>query len=196
VIVLNYSKASLITKANANYTCSLCGATERIQSHHRIPKDDLTLISLCAICHHKQHPKMALGLFTSNVQQPYWHNKSMSTIAREMGVCSRTIARIVKRLDIPRGVLLEYDEDRIRGSIRKGNGKVEIIKTMYSKYYRNGEQIEREYCPYCNSWIPLVKAGIAYGEKGNACQRWMCRNKSCRKYTIVPTSLYFVAIVV
>jgi 5-methylcytosine-specific restriction endonuclease McrA len=99
---------------NANYTCQECGSTEMIQAHHRIPKDDSTLICLCAECHSKKHPNVPRGLFFNKSRQPYWENKSASTLAKELGVHARTIYRIAKKLSISKGILAINDEKLIR----------------------------------------------------------------------------------
>lgn len=97
-------------KSNAHYRCEECGSTEYIQAHHRIPKDDSTLMVLCAECHGKKHPNVPHKLFFTSNCQPYWTNVSASTLAREAGVHPRTIWRLIKRLNIKKGCL--SDETR------------------------------------------------------------------------------------
>jgi len=106
-------------KANANYTCQECGSTELVQAHHEIPGDDDSLIALCAECHSKRHPDVPKALFFSTNNQPYWNNKSASSLAREIGVHSRTIIRAAKRLEILSGELSQWDEGLIKQNIPK-----------------------------------------------------------------------------
>lgn len=117
-------EAGLLLKIKYNYTCQKCGSRELIQSHHQIPKDDNSLIVLCAVCHSNEHPNLPKALFFNKLNQPYWRNKSASSIAKEVGVHSRTITRIAKRLNIPMGELSEQDENRIKAQTGKYfNGK-------------------------------------------------------------------------
>lgn len=104
-------------KANANYQCQECGSTELVQAHHNIPSDDSSLIVLCAECHSSRHPNVPKALFYTKNHQPYWYNKSASTLARELGVCSRTIVRRARKLGIPKGELKFSDEKAIRNKI-------------------------------------------------------------------------------
>jgi len=110
-------------KANAHYICQECGSTEMIQAHHQIPKDDSTLICLCAECHSKRHPDIPRALFFNKNTQPYWENKSASTIAKEVGLNPRTICRRAKRLGISKGILSEADEILLK----KRHEKVQYI---------------------------------------------------------------------
>lgn len=87
-------------KANAHYTCQECGSTELIQAHHRIPKDDSTLICLCAECHSNKHPDIPKALFFTRLTQPYWSNKSASSLAKENNLHPRTIIRRAKKLGL------------------------------------------------------------------------------------------------
>ena len=105
-------------KANAYFTCRECGSTELIQAHHEIPGDDDSLVSLCAECHSRKHPDVPKALFFSNIQQPYWHNKSASSLAKELGAHPRTIIRAAKRLGILPGELSPWDEELIRSNIK------------------------------------------------------------------------------
>ena len=104
-------------KANAHYTCQECGSTELIQAHHEIPGDDDSLIPLCAECHSNKHPDVPKALFFSTNQQPYWHNKSASSLAKELGAHPRTITRAAKRLGILPGELSQWDEELIRNNV-------------------------------------------------------------------------------
>ncbi len=112
-------------KANAHFTCQECGSTELIQVHHEIPGDDNSLIALCAECHSKKHPDVPMALFFSTNHQPYWHNKSASSLAKELGVHSRTVIRAAKRLEISPGELSQWDEELIKNNIPKLNRKPE-----------------------------------------------------------------------
>lgn len=108
-------------KANAHYICQEqeCGSTELIQSHHEIPGDDDSLIVLCAECHSRRHPDVPKALFFNKGIQPYWHNKSASSLAKELGVHPRTIIRAAKRLEILPGELSPWDEELIRNNVPK-----------------------------------------------------------------------------
>jgi len=120
---------SVKVKANAHYTCQECGATELIQTHHEILGDDDSLIVLCADCHSKRHPNVPRALFFSTKNQPYWHNKSASSLAKELGVCPRTIIRAARRLRILPGELTPWDEELIKNNIPKlqwNNPKLEL----------------------------------------------------------------------
>ena len=76
--------AAIRVKSNANYICQECGSTELIQAHHQVPGDDSSLVVLCAECHSQKHPNLPKALFFSNNHQPYWHNKSASSLADEL----------------------------------------------------------------------------------------------------------------
>lgn len=111
--------ANTRAKANANYICKDCGSTEMIQAHHEIPGDDASLIVVCAECHSKRHPDLPHDLFTSKNHQPYWFNKSASSIARQIGVHARTIIRRAKKYGIPLGELSKENENIIKNPPRK-----------------------------------------------------------------------------
>lgn len=106
--------APIRAKANAHYQCQECGSTELIQAHHEIPGDDDTLIALCAECHRQRHPDLPKALFFSTNNQPSWENISASSIARQVGCCSRTIIRRAKILGIGQGVLSPADLGRLK----------------------------------------------------------------------------------
>lgn len=110
-------------KANARYTCQECGSTELIQAHHQVPRDDNSLIALCADCHSRRHPSLAKSLFFTKNHQPYWYNKSAASMAKELGVSSRTIIRTARHLNISRGELTPWDEELIKKNIPKLNPK-------------------------------------------------------------------------
>jgi len=73
-------------KAKVHYICQECGSSELIQAHHEIPGNDDSLIALCADCHSKRHPNMPRTLFFNSRLQPYWHNKSASSLAKDWGI--------------------------------------------------------------------------------------------------------------
>jgi hypothetical protein len=152
-------------KANANFICQHCGSTEMIQAHHQTPGDDSTLIALCAVCHHKQHPDMALGLFTNKMMRPYWENKSMGSLAKEVGVCARTIARRAQRNDIPAGTLKPLDELLLKQPHNYSTEPVapicceQEVSLSNSKYHCSvcGKVITL-FCPSCGyTWDSKVK---------------------------------------
>lgn len=116
--------AAIRAKANAHYRCQECSSTELIQRHHSIPGDDSTIVVLCADCHSKKHPCVPKALFLSVLRQSYWFNKSAASLARELGVHSRTIIRAAKRLQILPGELNPWDEELIRNNIPKLRPKV------------------------------------------------------------------------
>ena len=105
--------ATLRVKSSARYICQKCGSTEFIQGHHRVPKDDSTIIPLCADCHSKKHPDVPRGLFFAKSHQPYWENKSASSLAKLLGVHPRTIIRASGRLSISKGILSADDEETL-----------------------------------------------------------------------------------
>jgi len=111
---VKFNIACIKAKSKGHYTCINCGSTEYIQGHHVVPKDDSTIIPLCAICHHSQHPTLSLNLFLSKVHQPYWHNKSASSLAKELKVHPRTIIRRAQIQRIPKGILYPLDEQLLR----------------------------------------------------------------------------------
>lgn len=106
--------AAVRAKANAHYQCRQCGSTELVHAHHEIPGDDSSLVALCAECHSKKHPDLPRSLFFNRGIQPYWHNKSAASLAKELGVCSRTVIRAAKKLEILPGELTTKDERQIR----------------------------------------------------------------------------------
>jgi len=122
------NNASTIAKSNAHYTCIECGATELISAHHKVPGDDSTLVCLCAECHSKKHPDVPKLLFFCGRVQPYWSNKSASTLAKANGVHPRTIIRIAHRLNIPKGTLTANDEKRILNAMNATWSNISIIK--------------------------------------------------------------------
>lgn len=155
-------KTAVQIKSNANYTCRQCGSTELVQAHHQIPGDDSTLIALCAECHSQKHPDIPKALFFSVNHQPYWHNKSASSIARELQVHSRTIVRAARRLGIPPGLLTDEGEQLIKSNtplFRFGINKKRHMASMYTAhcfecgyewriYGRRGQN-----CPQCKGFI-------------------------------------------
>lgn len=112
------NSVAIRVKANAHYTCKECGSTELIQAHHEIPGDDDSLVPLCAECHSKKHANVPKALFFNHIQQPYWHNKSASSLARKLGAHPRTIIRAAKRLGVLPGELSQWDEELIRNNVK------------------------------------------------------------------------------
>lgn len=122
--------AAVRVKSNAKYVCLECGATELIQAHHETPGDDSRLVALCASCHSRRHLNLAKSLFFNKTHQPYWYNKSAASLAKELGVSSRTIIRAARQLNIPRGELKPWDEELIKKDIPKLNPKpIKISRT-------------------------------------------------------------------
>jgi len=104
-------------KANSNYTCIECGGTELLQAHHQIPGDDTSMICLCAECHSKRHLNLPKLLFFNKSHQPFWYNKSASSLAKKWGVCSRTVIRVARKWEIKGGELTPWDEELIHCNI-------------------------------------------------------------------------------
>lgn len=150
---------SVRAKANANYTCRECGSTELIQSHHQIPGDDDSIIVLCAECHSRRHPDVPRALFFNKGVQPYWHNKSASSLAKSFGVHSRTIIRAAKRLGILPGELTAQDEESIKNSLRKSHRKIKPVVIRYPMRCRIcgnnwlAKSLEPKKCPACNKSV-------------------------------------------
>ena len=115
-MVVKLNIANIIAKSNNRHTCLQCGSTEYIQGHHVVPRDDSTIIPLCAACHHSRHPNLPLNLFLSREHQPYWHNKSAASLAKELFLHPRTIYRKAKLLGIPKGYLSPANEALIKQS--------------------------------------------------------------------------------
>ena len=138
--------SSTIVKSNSHYTCIECGSTEFIQAHHQIPKDDDSLIALCAVCHSKRHPKVPRKLFLSQNNQPYFTNISASSIARELKVHPRTVWRTLKKLGISPGLLSQIDENLLR---------VTITNSFHTTIIKGRESKKVEWhCERCNyKWI-------------------------------------------
>ena len=109
----------LRAKANAHYQCQECEATEYIQAHHQRPGDDSSLIILCGTCHSKEHPDIPKNLFFAKTHQPYWNNVSASSLARNWGICSRTIIRVSRKLGLKQGILSRANRNLLKRSIRK-----------------------------------------------------------------------------
>jgi hypothetical protein len=128
-VSINLNRAAIKVKINGKHTCIFCGSTEYIQGHHLVPRDDNTIIPLCAFCHHAFHPKMSLSLFTNHTQQPYWFNKSAASIAKEIGMRPQTIYRRSLLLGIPRGYLSPADELRLK-SYKRGKPQRKNIEDI------------------------------------------------------------------
>ena len=161
--------APVRAKANAHYTCQECGSTELIQAHHEILGDDNSLIVLCAECHSKRHPDLPKALFFNKNSQPYWHNKSASSLAREMNVHSRTIIRTAKKLGIlPNQDLSHWDEELIRNNIPKLQRKLMPKKVKRIRFPKTCDRCGYSwqalnqytlYCPHCGfSLHPFIIA--------------------------------------
>jgi hypothetical protein len=130
---------NILVKVNANYTCSRCGSTENVQAHHQVPGDDSTLVVLCGECHSLEHPEVPKGLITCiKSHQPYWVNKSASTLAKELGVHSRTVIRASRKLGIGKGIICRDDIMKLGLSVRSG--------LKLNKYSREDGR-----CPECGS---------------------------------------------
>ena len=128
------NSAAIRVKVKANYICAECGSTELIQAHHERPGDDSSMVPLCAECHSKKHPELPKTLFFNKTQQPYWFNKSAGSIAKELGVHSRTVIRASKRLGILKGELSTEDENLIKANIPKLRwGERKIVKPLKLK---------------------------------------------------------------
>lgn len=155
-------------KANSRYTCRECGSTELVQAHHEIPGDDNSLIILCAECHSKRHPDLPKALFFNQGVQPYWHNKSASSLAKELRVHPRTIIRAAKNLDILPGELSDLDDWRLRVKVarakKRETAKAPVIRTCprcgfeWQGKKRNARQTT---CPRCGQWIALKRPKVA-----------------------------------
>lgn len=141
-------------KSNANYTCRQCGSTELVQGHHRIPGDDSTLIALCAECHSQKHPDVPKALFFSANQQPYWHNKSASSIARELQVHSRTVIRAARRLGVPLGFLTDEGEQLIKSN---------------TPLLRFGINVKKRSIIYTAHCLECGHEWVIYGRRGRSC---------------------------
>lgn len=185
-----YRLAAIIAKANAGYACQECGSTELIQAHHVVPSDDSTLVSLCALCHSKKHPDVPLGLFFSGNKQPYWENKSAASLAKELGVHSRTVLRHAGKLKISQGILSEADESRLRHTIGNRISRASIVdspkRQERERYYAMIEGASKLLCPECGS-DKLIKFGMRFArmvDKRVKVQQFQCC--SCGRITIKP----------
>lgn len=158
--------ASVRVKANAKYICQECGSTELIQAHHETPGDDNTLAVLCADCHSRKHPDIPRALLFNKRLQPYWHNKSASSLAKELGVHPRTIIRAAQRLEIlPGDNLSPWDEELIRNNIPKLKWKAKAKKAKKPRFPKtcdrcgyswNAFKPDPMYCPDCGYWVHPV----------------------------------------
>ena len=156
-----------IVKARDHYTCIQCGSTETVQAHHRIPGDDSTMTTLCADCHSKEHPDIPRAFFFVKNHQPYWYNKSAASLAREWGVCSRTVIRAAKALDIPMGELFAWDEELMR--IHVLSHRKQQTKKPRTPKKRSRVNMDSSICSNCGS-RHINKAGRV---------KWFCDG---RKY--------------
>lgn len=138
-------RVSTQVKANARYICQECGSTEFIQGHHQKAGDDSTIICLCAECHSQKHPNLPRALFFSERHQPYWFNKSASSLAKEIGVHPRTIIRLAKKYGVLSGELTTKDELFIKLFFRV-NGK----KRRNTQIKLANIQPRNSYCYFCS----------------------------------------------
>ena len=132
-------------KANAHYQCQECGSTELIHAHHELPGYDNSIIALCAECHSKRHPTVPKALFFNKGIQPYWNNKSASSLAKEWGLHSRTVIRAAKRLKIPNGELSPFDKELIENNIPKLNRRPEALAKHDALLEIERNQLLRDY---------------------------------------------------
>lgn len=189
-VIGRYRLAATIVKANAHYVCQECGSTELIQAHHQTPDDDSTLISLCASCHSKKHPDVPLGLFFSGKKQPYWENKSAASLAKELGVHSRTIIRNARKLNLSRGTLSVADEFNLRNLLvtnkyiyHKPNNPKQRAR---ERYYEMKEKAKELLCPECGS-EKLIKWGKRFvRQEGKRVKTQQFQCKSCGRISIKP----------
>jgi transposase-like protein len=158
---------SVKVKAKYDYTCAICKSTENIQAHDptREHKDWKVGIALCGYCHAKEHPEVPIGIFLAKNKQPYWHNISARTIAKNIGCHNRTVIRIAKKLSIATNCKIS-DEDIEKIWERYINKQYPVISGKYNAI-----------CPICES-DKIKKAGIVPTRKGKK-QRFQC--KDCAK---------------
>jgi len=157
------SQVGIRVKSNAHYLCQECGSTEQIQAHHQIPGDDSSLSCLCADCHSKKHPNLPRALFFNKRLQPYWFNKSASSIAKELGVHPRTVIRAARVLNILPGTLSPWDDWLIRVNIPK----------MHRHKSKRRERPLRT-CPRC-----------AYTWRGKKDSAWNTTCPRCNQFIII-----------
>lgn len=173
--------AAVKLKANSHYTCQECGSTELIQAHHEIPHDDNTLAILCAECHSKRHPSVPKALFFTKSLQPYWHNKSASSIARELGIHPRTVIRTAKKLCIQAGELTPLAEASIKENIPKmGWGKPKPKKPKkigQRQLVREGRAPITEFTVLTDAFLTITETAHALGESTLNINRWITANK-------------------
>lgn len=77
-------------KREANYTCQECGSKLSIQAHHRIPKDDDSLICLCKACHSLKHP----------TKDEIWNEMRASAIRKGLKIHEWLEIAIKRKLDL------------------------------------------------------------------------------------------------
>ena len=139
--------ASIRVKSNARWVCCECGSTELVQGHHQVPRDDSTIIPLCAECHSKKHPGVPRGLFFSKNHQPYWENISASSLAKSIGVHPRTIIRRAAKLGVSKGILTADDRKKLCSiveSIWDNRGRREYEYRPNAVIARNIEETRQE----------------------------------------------------
>jgi hypothetical protein len=99
--------------------CAICGSTEHIQHHHIVPKNDDTIVCICAKCHSECHPDVPKGLFFHKFQGRHWDNISASAIARMFGVHPSTVIRNAKKLNLLGGVLSNESMQLIKDNMSR-----------------------------------------------------------------------------
>lgn len=175
------SIAATIVKANAGWKCSECGSTEYVQAHHEIPGDDSSMISLCAEHHSQRHPDVPKALFFNHTSQPYWHNKSAASLARELGVHPRTIIRVARRLQISSGELNLTTKTLIKDSIPKANQIIARKQLTTQKIegflkVRQASEIFKVSDGTIQRWLSSGKLkGFKRGGNGKSKHHWFIR---------------------
>ncbi len=169
------SLTAVQVKANANYQCSECGDTELVQSHHEIPGDDDSQVCLCAGHHADRHPDLPRALFFSVMQQPWWQNKSASSLAREHKVHSRTVIRYARRLGISRGYLDEEQEERLCAALAlvpRWRSKEEKEADAVSRYLARRQAAQARLGPI-DSYYTVSPAAEVLGVTRQTISRWL-----------------------
>ena len=157
------------------------------QAHHKIPGEDSSLVALCAECHSKKHPDLPKSLFfKSKSLQPYWHNKSASSLAKELGIHPRTVIRAARRLEISPGELSPWDEELIRNNIPKLQWNSKAKTTHFPKtcercgYSWQARKLHPLYCPRCSTVLeilPIPGTIQSYLKTGKRFLTWVSSDK-------------------
>lgn len=165
-------------KSNASYICQECGSTELIQAHHEIPGNDNSLIALCSACHSRRHPDVPRSLFFNQTNQPYWNNKSASSIARELGVHPRTIIRAARKLQIPVGHLSPFDEELIKNNVPKMQwGRPKPNKIGQRQLVRERRAPITEFTLITDAFLSVPETANEFRETESTINRWIEANK-------------------